>query len=128
MFDNYENFELTDPCLLTVLHAMKDGKTCADDLLVVEMLKQLIFDELAFLIELLQHKVRFVGSTFDDQVVVKVRLLRKILHCTSFRHFRPIAVISVLRKVLQGMLIEMSKECFHVQSIRQCAFNIFSRP
>ena len=122
IYDDYEDFIIDDETILIVVIGMANGRTCGEDLLVVEMIKALNKEERSWIIDLFQHETRKSSATWDDQCIIRVRLLRKVLVCKSLRDFRPISIIPVFRKILQGILWKMTEPNFEQRNLPQCAF------
>ena len=100
---------------------MNTGKTCAKDLVVVEMLQALsdpFFWVLAHLFKLMMIS-RQVPSTWDDHLVT---LLKKTPGACSCNKLRPIAVLPVLYKVFSGTMRLMVREALRTMRVPQYAF------
>ena len=74
------------------------------------------------MIGIFSFKLRNISAVVNDQCIVRVRLLRKLLFCKSFSDFRPIAIVSILRKVFQGVRCKLVQTKFVPRKINQCAF------
>ncbi|CAK0873857.1 unnamed protein product [Prorocentrum cordatum] len=85
-------------------------KTCADDLLVAEMLEELDDDAMAMLAQLFKARILNVGPCADDGAwdVHVVKLLQKKAFKHRVRDFRPIAILPVLYKVYSKVLLIMA--------------------
>ena len=86
---------------------MRLGKSCAEDFIVIEMLRELADDILqciarAFQLRLLNHCSEDGDDAWD---FLSVLLIRKKIAATTIKHFRPISIIPVLNKVYSKMLL-----------------------
>eukprot|EP00973_Karenia_brevis_P022841 3142199-Karenia_brevis.AAC.1 len=107
-----------------LLLEMSNGKTCASDLLVVEMLKELDADLLevlasVFRSRLLNNQASSNDESWDQHLV---RLLKKKDFKNRVHQFRPITVLPVLYKVYSRCLLALTDGCMNKLTAAQFAF------
>ena len=90
--------------------SLADGRTCASDEVVAEMLKVLEAEELRELCCLFNLRLRNEGSAAADTLFQEfvVHLIRKKPHTCKISEFRPIAILSVVYKVYSKCLLKLA--------------------
>ena len=102
----------------------KPGKTCADDMMVSEMLALLgddVFEMIAeaFQLRLLNALSEDDDASWDEQLV---KLLKKKVAAKTVKHFRPIAVIPVLSMLYSRVLLFLAGGAIKKLQAPQFAF------
>ena len=92
--------------LRSLILSFKAGKTCAEDNLVAEMLKQLDIDILDTLADIFKLRIMNHPSEEEDESwkVVMINLIPKKIKPRTIKDFRPIAILSVLCKLYSKLL------------------------
>jgi len=110
-WNDLESFRRIDCAFLKeIVLGMAAGKTCADDLVVAEMLHQLdddVLDVLASMFQLrfLNHYSEDSENSWSEQVL---NLVKKKARVEYIKDFRPIAILPVLEKVYAILLLKLT--------------------
>ena len=129
----YKNFKLSDLENLRCINGglvkegasqLKLGKTCSDDMVVEEMLRELsdkVYELIAqaFVMRITNHSTEDDEACWDEQLVV---LVEKIRGGMRVKDFRPLGVLPVLQKVYLMVLQKLSDPWTALSSRAQFAF------
>ncbi|CAK0910846.1 unnamed protein product [Prorocentrum cordatum] len=110
--EQQQSAPLSPPLLRTCIGCLKSCKSCDEtDMIVGEMLQGLETDVLehllqAFRLRLRNHASEHFDAAWSGHVV---QLIRKVPDARKISQFRPIALISVLQKILSMMVMETQR-------------------
>ena len=110
--------------LRNVVNDLVKGKTCAEDMVVAEMLQHLDDDILTVLADIFKERLLNRGKWAHDDTLDShlVTLLRKKGFANRVKDFRPIATLPVLYKLYSKTMLEMTDGCLDNLEAPQFAF------
>ena len=87
------------------MQSLAGGQSCAGDCVVAEMLKELDGTACGVLVQLFIRRILTPKSEQAEELwdVHEVQMIEKVVGACRVREFRPIAVLSVLYKISQGL-------------------------